>query len=100
MAVTGEIPDVRTVPARRAVVHPTLAQLPIAIVLAKNKGEIKMGMWSSRHGKFKKRDPDHGWLGKKIARAWNKFKHWFCNVGLCNINKCKCFCHEKNEDRP
>ena len=36
MAVTGEIPDARTVPAKQAVVHPTVAQLPIAVVFAKN----------------------------------------------------------------
>tara|TARA_Y100000004_G_scaffold44637_1_gene49026 strand:+ start:1361 stop:1510 length:150 start_codon:yes stop_codon:yes gene_type:complete len=34
LAATGEIPGVRTVPARRTVVHPTLAQWPIANVLA------------------------------------------------------------------
>jgi hypothetical protein len=37
LAVTGEIPDVRTVPVGQAVVHPTVAQLPIAVVHAKLK---------------------------------------------------------------
>jgi len=37
LAVTGEIPDVRTAPAKLAVVHPTVAQLPIAVVHAKNR---------------------------------------------------------------
>jgi hypothetical protein len=37
LAVIGEIPDVQTVRVMmRTVVHPTLAWLPIAIVLAKN----------------------------------------------------------------
>jgi len=30
-----------------------------------------MGTWSSRHGKFLKKDPNHGWLGKKIIKWWN-----------------------------
>ena len=29
-----------------------------------------MGTWSSEIGKFVKKDPNHGWLGKKI-------KNWF-----------------------
>ena len=37
-----------------------------------------MGTWSSRIGKFKKKEPNHGWL-------WRKIKHWFCKVGLCNL---------------
>ena len=41
-----------------------------------------MGMWSSRHGKFLKRDPDHGKWARKI-------KHWFCSTGLCDLDKCK-----------
>ena len=41
-----------------------------------------MGMWSSRHGKFLKKDPDHGKWGRKI-------KHWFCSIGLCNLDKCE-----------
>jgi len=36
-AVTGEIPDARTVRATRAVVHPTVARWLIATVAAKNK---------------------------------------------------------------
>jgi len=40
LAVTGEIPDVRTVLARRAVVHPTVAQLPIAVAPVKSKKEV------------------------------------------------------------
>ena len=47
-----------------------------------------MGMWSSGVGKFVKKDPNHGWLGNKIV-------HWLCKVGLCNLDKCKCDCHEK-----
>lgn len=46
-----------------------------------------MSIWSSRIGKFIKKDPNYGKLGKKI-------KHWFCKVGLCNLNKCKCDCHK------
>ena len=47
-----------------------------------------MSTWSSGIGKRPKVDPNHGWLGKKI-------KHWFCKIGLCNLDKCKCSCHEK-----
>ena len=47
-----------------------------------------MGTWSSRHGKFLKKDPNHGWL-------WKKIKHWLCDVGLCNLDKCACNCHCK-----
>jgi hypothetical protein len=58
-----------------------------------------MGMWSSRHGKFSKKDPNHGLLGKKIknylSRNWARFVHWCCKVGLCNLDKCKCKCHRK-----
>jgi len=49
-----------------------------------------MSTWSSGIGKFLKRDPNHGKLGKKI-------KHWFCKIGLCNIDKCKCCCHDRFE---
>jgi len=41
LAVTGEIPDVRTVPAEQTVVHPTVAQLPIAIAFARTKENTK-----------------------------------------------------------
>jgi hypothetical protein len=32
-------------------------------------------------------------------KAWflnciKKIKHWSCSVGLCNLDKCKCECHE------
>lgn len=40
-----------------------------------------MSTWSSGIGKFKKKDPSHGWLGKKIS-------NWWCNVGLCNMDTC------------
>ena len=33
-----------------------------------------MGMWSSSIGKFKKKDPDHGWL-------WKKIRNWWCKAG-------------------
>jgi len=31
-----------------------------------------------------------------MKKLWKKFKHWCCKVGLCNLNKCKCDCHEDN----
>ena len=46
-----------------------------------------MGMHSSGVGKFVKKDPNHGWL-------WKKIRHWFCAVGMCNLEKCKCHCHK------
>ena len=47
--------------------------------------------WSTGHGKFLKKDPNHGKWGKRI-------KHWFCKVGLCNLNSCNCDCHCKKEN--
>ena len=52
-----------------------------------------MGTWSSGIGKFKKKDPSHGWL-------WRKIRHWMCDVGLCNFDTCKCECHNKKRDIP
>jgi len=46
--------------------------------------------WSSGAGKFIKKDPDHG-------KLWRRLRHWFCKVGLCNFDKCKCDCHDKGE---
>ena len=43
MAVTGEIPDVRTAPARQTAVHPTVVQWPIANVLAKINIRVPRG---------------------------------------------------------
>ena len=48
-----------------------------------------MGTWSSEIGKFVKKDPNHGWLGKKI-------KNWFCKIGLCNLDKCKSDYHKRD----
>tara|TARA_Y100000310_G_scaffold337327_1_gene424133 strand:+ start:68 stop:334 length:267 start_codon:yes stop_codon:yes gene_type:complete len=86
LAVTGQIPNALAVRVKRAVAHPTVVQKPVAIVLAKNK--IMSSTWSSGIGKFPKKDPNHGSL-------WKKIKHWFCKVGLCNFDKCKCTCHKK-----
>ena len=47
-------------------------------------------IWSSRHGKFVKKDPNHG-------NWWRAIKHWFCKVGLCNFDSCTCHCHCKKE---
>jgi len=46
------------------------------------KRKNKMSTWSSRIGKFKKKDPDHGWLWKKIK---NFFSIKFINI--CNYKK-------------
>jgi len=32
-----------------------------------------MGTWNSKIGKFSKKNPNHGWL-------WKRIKHWFCRV--------------------
>ncbi len=48
--------------------------------------------WSSGTGKFPKKDPDHG-------KWWIKFKHWLCKVGLCNLDKCSCDCHDNPKGR-
>jgi len=59
--------------------------------------------WSSGVGKFAKKDPSHGAWGKKIKhtmkKIWNKIKHWCCKVGLCNLDKCNCDCHESPKGR-
>ena len=59
--------------------------------------------WSSGVGKFAKKDPNHGAWGKKIKhtmkKIWNKIKHWCCKVGLCNLDKCVCNCHDKPKGR-
>jgi len=36
---------------------------------------------------------------KKMKKIWNKIKHWCCKVGLCNLNKCACDCHEQPKGR-
>ena len=30
-----------------------------------------------------------------MKKTYLKIKHWFCKVGLCNLDKCKCDCHEE-----
>jgi len=32
---------------------------------------------------------------KTNKRMWQKINHWFCKIGLCNLDKCKCACHQK-----
>ena len=44
LVVTGEIPDVRTVPVTQDVVHPTVVQLPIAIAFARIRRNINENM--------------------------------------------------------
>jgi len=34
-----------------------------------------------------------------MKKIWKKFKHWCCRIGLCNLNKCNCDCHEKPKGR-
>jgi len=41
-----------------------------------------MSIWSSGVGKFVKKDASRG-------KLWKKIKHWFCSVGLCNLDKCE-----------
>ena len=48
LAVTGEIPDVRTAPATQDVVHPTVVQLPIAIAFAKIRRNINENLEKSK----------------------------------------------------
>ena len=55
-----------------------------------------MGTWSSRIGKFKKHDPNHGWLWKKIQGQFRKVRHWCCKAALCNFDTCKCDCHKRD----
>ena len=39
-----------------------------------------------------KKDPNHG-------NWWRKIKHWLCKVGLCNLDKCVCDCHDNPKGR-
>ena len=32
-------------------------------------------------------------MKKTLKKIWNKFVHWCCKVGLCNLDKCACDCH-------
>jgi hypothetical protein len=59
-----------------------------------------MSTWSSGMGKSVKKDPEHGEWARKIEGWWKKFRHWLCDVGLCNLDKCKCNCHCKKRDIP
>ena len=34
-----------------------------------------------------------------MKNLWKKFKHWCCKVGLCNLDKCNCDCHETPKGR-
>ena len=34
-----------------------------------------------------------------MKKIWKKIKHWLCKVGLCNLDKCKCNCHEHPKGR-
>ena len=34
-----------------------------------------------------------------MKKIWKKFKHWCCKVGLCNLDKCNCNCHENPKGR-
>ena len=33
-------------------------------------------------------------LIQKITNKLKKITHWCCGIGLCNLDKCKCKCHE------
>jgi hypothetical protein len=34
-----------------------------------------------------------------MKKLWKKIKHWCCKVGLCNLDKCVCDCHEQPKGR-
>ena len=34
-----------------------------------------------------------------MKNLWKKLKHWCCEVGLCNFDKCSCDCHDKPKGR-
>ena len=29
-----------------------------------------------------------------LKKSWNNIRHRGCKMGLCNLDKCKCHCHE------
>ena len=36
---------------------------------------------------------------QKMKKLWKKLKHWCCKVGLCNLDKCNCDCHDHPKGR-
>ncbi len=50
-----------------------------------------MGMWNSRHGKFKKHDPNHGWLKQWLIDNWKGFWNASLRKDKCCKNPdCRC----------
>jgi hypothetical protein len=58
-----------------------------------------MGTWSTGIGKFKKKDPNHGWLLKWLKDNWKAF--WKAEAFLSwkryRKNKCCSSCKRKKE---
>jgi hypothetical protein len=58
-----------------------------------------MGIWSSHIGKFKKKDPDHGWLARWLKDNWKAF--WEAESLLswrrCKKGKCSCKCRKEEK---
>jgi len=48
-----------------------------------------MSTWSSSVGKFKKKDPNHGWLWRWLKDNWKGFWEASNRDGKCK-NKCRC----------
>jgi len=53
------------------------------------------------YGRLK--DPEKYGAWTRAIKAWlkktyEKARHWFCKVGLCNLDKCKCKCHTRDNE--
>ena len=59
-----------------------------------------MSIWNSRIGKFKKKDPNHGWLWMWLKDNGKAFWEASLRRGYCKNHKgktkCSCTCKEKN----
>ena len=52
------------------------------------------------YGKIK--DPEKYGSWTRAIKSWfkktyKKIRHWGCDVGLCNMNTCKCHCHNESK---
>ena len=52
------------------------------------------------YGRLK--DPEKHGAWTRAIKAWlkkafDKARHWCCGVGLCNMDKCKCKCHNDSK---
>jgi hypothetical protein len=59
-----------------------------------------MGTWSTGIGKFKKPDPDHGWLWKKLVYWYRRYIASPNIYPTCKNPKCTCSKNNKDNFPP